>query len=163
MARAEKKSWGRAAIFQNRKPAKWGSPISCTDKGVAPEIRSNGLDFFLYESNDIDDIQSTPPRRLRTDEIPQIINHFRFVARNAMEVGFDGVEIHGARGYLLDQFMKDRVNEWTHKYGGSLESRCRFPLEVVNVVTDEVGGDRVGIRLSCWHHRQSERTKKWMI
>lgn len=62
--------------------------------------------------------------------------------------GFDGVEIHGANGYLIDQFLKDRVNDRTDKYGGSLENRCRFPLEVVKAVAEEIGADRVGIRLS---------------
>lgn len=65
-----------------------------------------------------------------------------------MCTGFDGVEIHGAHGYLLDQFMKDSVNDRTDKYGGSLENRCRFPLEVVEAVVNEIGADRVGIRLS---------------
>ena len=62
--------------------------------------------------------------------------------------GFDGVEIHGANGYLIDQFMKDQVNDRTDKYGGSIENRCRFPLEIVEAVTDEIGADRVGMRLS---------------
>ncbi|XP_054814121.1 12-oxophytodienoate reductase 1-like [Prosopis cineraria] len=114
------------------------APISCTNKGVTPQIRSNGIDVAQY----------TPPRKLRTDEIPQIINHFRIAARNAMTAGFDGVEIHGAHGYLLDQFMKDKVNILTDKYGGLLENRCRFPLEVVKAVTNEIGAERVGIRLS---------------
>ncbi|KAI9075520.1 hypothetical protein K1719_042498 [Acacia pycnantha] len=69
-------------------------------------------------------------------------------ARNAIEAGFDGVEIHGAHGYLLDQFMKDQVNDRTDEYGGSLENRCRFPLEVVKAVSNEIGPERVGIRLS---------------
>ena len=63
-------------------------------------------------------------------------------------IGFDGVEIHGAHGYLLDQFMKDHVNDRTDQYGGSLENRCRFPLEVVEAVVNETGADKVGIRLS---------------
>lgn len=62
--------------------------------------------------------------------------------------GFDGVEIHGANGYLIDQFLKDQVNDRTDKYGGSLENRCRFPLQVVEAVAKEIGADRVGIRLS---------------
>ena len=65
-------------------------------------------------------------------------------------IGFDGVEIHGAHGYLLDQFMKDQVNDRTDKYGGSLENRCRFALEVVEAVVDEIGADKVGIRLSSF-------------
>lgn len=63
-------------------------------------------------------------------------------------VGFDGVEIHGAHGYLIEQFMKDEVNDRTDEYGGSLENRCRFALEIVEAVSKEIGADRVGIRLS---------------
>jgi 12-oxophytodienoic acid reductase len=62
--------------------------------------------------------------------------------------GFDGVEIHGANGYLLDQFLKDKVNDRDDEYGGSLENRCRFPLDVVKAVVDEIGTDKVGVRLS---------------
>ena len=65
-----------------------------------------------------------------------------------LRIGFDGVEIHGAHGYLIDQFLKDQVNDRTDKYGGSLENRCRFALEVVEAVANEIGADRVGIRLS---------------
>ncbi|KAK8618928.1 hypothetical protein V6N13_132905 [Hibiscus sabdariffa] len=62
--------------------------------------------------------------------------------------GFDGVEIHGAHGYLLDQFMKDHINDRIDRYGGSLENRCMFALEVVNAVSNEIGANRVGLRLS---------------
>lgn len=113
-------------------------PISCTDKPLAPQIRSNGLDVIHF----------TPPRRLTTNEIPQIVNDFRIAARNSIEAGFDGVEIHGAHGYLIDQFMKDQVNDRTDQYGGSLGNRCRFALEIVEAIVNEIGGDRVGIRLS---------------
>ncbi|KAL5993300.1 12-oxophytodienoate reductase 1 [Asimina triloba] len=114
------------------------APISCTEKPLAPQLRANGLDVATF----------SPPRSLRTDEIPQIINDFRIAARNAMEAGFDGVEIHGAHGYLIDQFLKDQVNDRTDKYGGSSENRCRFALEIVEAVANEIGADRVGIRLS---------------
>lgn len=63
-------------------------------------------------------------------------------------IGFDGVEIHGAHGYLIDQFLKDKVNDRTDQYGGSLENRCRFALEIVEALVDEIGAERVGIRLS---------------
>ncbi|KAH0776295.1 hypothetical protein KY290_007706 [Solanum tuberosum] len=63
-------------------------------------------------------------------------------------VGFDGVEIHGAHDYLIDQYLKDQVNDRTDQYGGSLENRCRFALEIVEAVVNEIGADRVGIRLS---------------
>ncbi|GLT63297.1 hypothetical protein SLA2020_358710 [Shorea laevis] len=114
------------------------APISSTDKPLRPQLRANGIDVAQF----------TPPRRLRTDEIPKIINDFRLAARNAMEAGFDGVEIHGAHGYLIEQFMKDQVNDRTDQYGGSLENRCRFVLEIVEAVSNEIGADRVGIRLS---------------
>ncbi|KAK4391288.1 putative 12-oxophytodienoate reductase 11 [Sesamum angolense] len=114
------------------------APISCTDKGLAPQVRANGVDVAQF----------SPPRRLRTDEIPQIVNDFRLAARNAIEAGFDGVEIHGAHGYLIDQFFKDQVNDRTDQYGGSLENRCRFALEIAEAVTSEVGAYRVGMRLS---------------
>ncbi|KAJ6931961.1 hypothetical protein NC651_007603 [Populus alba x Populus x berolinensis] len=109
------------------------APISCTDKGVTPGLY--GEDW-------------SPPRRLRADELPRIVNDFRLAARNAIEAGFDGVEIHGANGYLIEQFLKDQVNDRTDNYGGSLENRCRFPLEIMEAVADEVGADRVGMRLS---------------
>ncbi|KAI3907281.1 hypothetical protein MKX01_021447 [Papaver californicum] len=82
------------------------------------------------------------------DEIPQVIHDFGLAARNAIDAGFDGVEIHGANGYLLDQFMKDTVNDRTDDYGGSLEKRCRFVLQVVKAVVEEIGADKVRIRLS---------------
>ncbi|KAF2296971.1 hypothetical protein GH714_013940 [Hevea brasiliensis] len=114
------------------------APISSTDKPLTPQIRCD----------DTDVVQFTPPRRLRTDEIPQVVNDFRIAARNAMEAGFDGVEIHGAHGFLIDQFMKDQVNDRADQYGGSLENRCRFALEIVEAVANEIGADKVGIRLS---------------
>ncbi|KAF5196686.1 12-oxophytodienoate reductase [Thalictrum thalictroides] len=113
-------------------------PVSCTDKPLLPLIRANGVDIAQF----------SPPRRLELEEIPKIVNDFRIAARNTIKAGFDGVEIHGAHGYLLDQFMKDSVNDRKDKYGGTLENRCRFPLEVVEAVVDEIGAGRVGIRLS---------------
>ncbi|XP_006655911.2 12-oxophytodienoate reductase 1 [Oryza brachyantha] len=109
------------------------APISSTDKQITPD--DSGMVY-------------SKPRRLRTDEIPQIVDDFRRAARNAIEAGFDGVEIHGAHGYLLEQFMKDSANDRADQYGGSLENRCRFAVEVIDAVVAEVGARRVGIRLS---------------
>ncbi|KAF9670569.1 hypothetical protein SADUNF_Sadunf13G0082600 [Salix dunnii] len=109
------------------------APVSSTDKPISSPVE--GMHF-------------TPPRRLRTNEIPQIVDDFRIAARNAIEAGFDGVEIHGAHGFLIDQFMKDQVNDRTDQYGGSLENRCRFSLEIVEAIVNEIGSDKVGIRLS---------------
>ncbi|KAG6406375.1 hypothetical protein SASPL_133975 [Salvia splendens] len=109
------------------------APLSSTDKGLTPGLY--GVDW-------------SPPRQLATDEIRGIINDFRLAARNAIEAGFDGVEIHGANGYVIEQFMKDQVNNRKDEYGGSLENRCRFALEVAEAVIDEIGAKRVGMRLS---------------
>ncbi|EPS65369.1 hypothetical protein M569_09408, partial [Genlisea aurea] len=113
-------------------------PISSTDRGLTPKLGSNGSGEPLF----------SPPRRLTTEEIPRIVDDFRVAARNAIEAGFDGVEIHGAHGYLIEQFLKDGVNDRTDQYGGSLQNRCRFLLEITDAVTQEIGADRVGIRLS---------------
>ena len=88
------------------------------------------------------------PRALFPDEIPDIIHQFRQGAKNAKEASFDGVEIHGANGYLLDQFLRDGSNQRTDNYGGSLDNRMRFPLEVARAVTKEWGPQRVGYRIS---------------
>lgn len=88
------------------------------------------------------------PRALELDELPGIVNDFRQAAANAIAAGFDGVEIHGANGYLLDQFIKDGANQRTDAYGGSIENRARLLLEVTAAVVAEIGADRTGIRLS---------------
>jgi len=114
------------------------APISSTDNqisyGNVPQPHA-----ALYYSK---------PRRLGTEEIRGVVDDFRRAARNAIEAGFDGVEIHGAHGYLLEQFMKDSANDRADEYGGSLENRCRFAVEVIDAVVGEVGAHRVGIRLS---------------
>jgi N-ethylmaleimide reductase len=88
------------------------------------------------------------PRALETSEIPEIIAQFRQAAVNAQQAGFDGIELHGAFGYLIDQFLQDGSNQRQDHYGGSIENRARFLLEIVEVVTQVWGGDRVGIKLS---------------
>jgi len=88
------------------------------------------------------------PRALTTDEIPGIIEDYRKAAANAIEAGFDGVEIHAANSYLLDQFMHSSSNIRTDQYGGSIENRCRLTLEVTDVICREIGSEKTGIRLS---------------
>lgn len=88
------------------------------------------------------------PRALELEEIPQIIEQYRLGAKNALEAGFDGVEVHSANGYLLDQFLQDNSNQRTDIYGGSVENRSRLLLEVTSAVVDVWGSDRVGVRLS---------------
>jgi N-ethylmaleimide reductase len=88
------------------------------------------------------------PRALETDEIPGVIEAYRAGARNALAAGFDGVEIHGANGYLLEQFLQSRSNQRTDRYGGSIENRARLLLDVTQAVIDVWGADRVAVRLS---------------
>lgn len=88
------------------------------------------------------------PRALETDEIPQVIADFRAAARRAVDAGMDGVEIHGANGYLLHEFQSDVVNQRTDAYGGSPQNRARLTAEVVEAVVDEIGAGRVGLRIS---------------
>ena len=88
------------------------------------------------------------PRALLREEIPVLLRSYEQAARNAQAAGFDGVEIHGANGYLLEQFLQSRSNRRTDEYGGSIENRCRLPLEVARTVAGVWGPERVGIRLS---------------
>ncbi len=111
---------------------------------VAPSaIRAKGKTFVSGTFTDISE-----PRALALEEIPGIIESFRRGAANAIEAGFDGVEIHGANGYLLDQFAKDGTNKRTDAYGGSIENRARLMLEVAKAVSAEAGPERTGIRIS---------------
>lgn len=88
------------------------------------------------------------PRALETSEIPGIIEQYKIAAENAKRAGFDGVEVHSANSYLLDQFLRDSTNHRTDQYGGSIENRARLTLEVTEAVVKIWGNDRVGIRLS---------------
>ena len=91
---------------------------------------------------------TSAPRALELSEIPGIVEDYRRAARNAIRAGFDGVEIHGANGYLIDQFLKTGANQRTDAYGGSIANRARLLLEVTRAVAHAIGGDRTGIRLS---------------
>ncbi|WP_421953617.1 alkene reductase [Polaromonas sp.] len=94
-------------------------------------------------------VETSEPRALALEELPGIVHTYQAAARNAVETaGFDGVEIHGANGYLLDQFLKDGSNKRTDDYGGSIKNRARLMLEVTRAITDAIGGGRTGIRLS---------------
>ena len=111
---------------------------------VAPSaIRPNGQ---AYTANGFEPIPT--PRALETDEIPGVVAQYVQGARNALEAGFDGVEVHGANGYLIDQFLRDGTNKRTDRYGGSIENRSRFLLEVIDAVTAVAGPERTGLRIS---------------
>lgn len=90
-------------------------------------------------------------------EIQEYVDLYATAAQNAIRAGFDGVEIHGANGYLIDQFLQDTCNKRTDVYGGSIENRCRFALDVVDVVVRAIGADRVGFRVSPWSPFQDMR------
>jgi len=111
---------------------------------VAPSaIRPNGQAFT---ANGFEPIPT--PRALDIAEIPGVVAQYAQGARNAMAAGFDGVEVHGANGYLIDQFLRDGTNKRTDAYGGSTENRTRFLLETVDAVAAAVGPDRTGLRIS---------------
>lgn len=93
-------------------------------------------------------VQHDMPRALRTDEIPAIVNDYAQAARNAIAAGFDGIELHGANGYLINQFIDSQANLRDDEYGGSLQNRLRFMKEVVAAVSEAIGKERVGIRLA---------------
>ncbi|CAO3637759.1 unnamed protein product [Mucor hiemalis] len=88
------------------------------------------------------------PRALETHEVKELVTTYRQAAINAMEAGFDGVEIHNANGYLLDQFVNSSSNKRTDEYGGSIQGRCKLSLEIVDAITEAIGADRTAIRFS---------------
>jgi len=93
-------------------------------------------------------VDTSTPRALDTAEIAGIVDDFRTAARHAIEAGFDGVEVHGAHGYLIDAFLRDGSNHRSDAYGGSIENRARFLVEVMAAVIGEIGASKVGIRIS---------------
>lgn len=114
------------------------------DKPVAPSaVKPEGETFTAKGMKEY-----VTPRALNTDEIPGIVEDYANAARNAVKAGFDGVEIHGANGYLIEQFIKDGTNKRDDQYGGNTENRSRFALEVVEAVTDAIGEEKTGIRFS---------------
>jgi N-ethylmaleimide reductase len=123
------------------------SHTSLQANGIAPvapsAIRAKGKTFANNTFIDISE-----PRALELSEIPGIIDSFKQATANALAAGFDGVEIHGANGYLLDQFAKDGTNKRTDGYGGSIENRAKLMLEVTKAVVAEAGAGRTGIRIS---------------
>ncbi len=124
------------------------SHVDLQENNVAPvapsAIQADELIFLP------DQTQARPsmPRALETDEIPRIVEDYRNAARCARDANFDGIEVHAANCYLLDQFIRDSTNRRTDKYGGSVENRTRFPVDVVTAISEIWGPDRVGVRLS---------------
>jgi len=120
-----------------------GKPVS------ASAIRAKSKTYLVKPDGSGEFVETSEPRALDAAELPGIVDDFRRAAKAAIEVaGFDGVEIHGANGYLIDQFLRSGTNHRTDDYGGSIENRTRFLFEVVDAVTGAVGAGRTGIRLS---------------
>jgi N-ethylmaleimide reductase len=115
------------------------------DAPVAPSVIQPEGQTFTADGRQV---PFETPRALRTEEIATVVEQYRQGAENAQAAGFDGVEIHGANGYLIDQFLQSGTNRRTDRYGGSVENRARFLLKVTDAVTDVWGADRVGVRLS---------------
>ncbi|MFT3763564.1 MAG: alkene reductase [Pseudoxanthomonas sp.] len=116
---------------------------------VAPSaIRANSKTFLIDADGKGGFVEISLPRALEKAEIPGIVDDFRKAARAAIGAGFDGVEIHGANGYLVDQFLRAGSNRRDDEYGGSIGNRARFLDEVVAAVAGEIGGGRTGIRIS---------------
>ncbi|QNH11557.1 alkene reductase [Xanthomonas sp. SI] len=111
---------------------------------VAPSAIPAATKTFV--NNGFADVSA--PRALEHDELPRIVDDFRQAAANAIAAGFDGVELHGANGYLLEQFIKDGANQRTDAYGGSIENRARLLLKVAAAVAQAIGAERTGVRLS---------------
>ncbi|KQV64473.1 alkene reductase [Rhizobium sp. Root1220] len=117
-------------------------PVSSTNKVANSKtylVNPDGTGSFAPTSQ---------PRALEASELPGIVEDYRKAARAAIEAGFDGVEIHAANGYLIDQFLRSGINDRTDAYGGSIENRARFLFHVVDAITAEIGARRTGIRIS---------------
>ena len=123
------------------------SHVSLLPEGAEPVSSTNKVaDASTFTSEGF--IPVSQPRALRDDEIPGLIEDYRKAARNAVDAGFDGVEIHAANTYLIEQFLRDSVNDRSGPYGGSIENRARLLLEVMAAVTGDIGAGRTGVRLS---------------
>ena len=119
--------------------------------GATPVSASVNPDYWINSTPSVSApggwLKPSPHRALEKSEIPSIIADYRKAAERAKSAGFDGVELHGANGYLIDQFLQDSSNHRTDEYGGSIENRCRLLLRVVETLTSVWGGDRVAVPL----------------
>ncbi|KAJ4263348.1 hypothetical protein NW762_006166 [Fusarium torreyae] len=120
--------------------------------------KEEGIDIIGPSAIPIDGSPAVP-RAMALEEIQEMKQAFVTASKNAISAGFDGVEIHGANGYLLDQFIQDLSNQRNDEYGGSIENRSRLIIEILEAVVQEIGPERVGLRLSPWSTFQSMRMK----
>lgn len=127
---------GHSSLEPGNQPPPGPSPIAI------------GKEFTFWNGKEALELET--PRELSVEDIKQLVDRFRQGARNAIDAGFDGVEIHAANGYLIDQFLCDSSNKRIDEYGGSIEKRARFALEIVDAVSKEIGASKVGIRFGPW-------------
>jgi N-ethylmaleimide reductase len=123
------------------------SHVSLQDGGIAP-VSSTSKTAVAKTFTTDGFVDVSTPRALRVDELQRVVADYRHAARCAVQAGFDGVEVHAANGYLIDQFLRDSINDRSDAYGGSIANRTRFLVEVMTAVAQEVGAGRTGGRLS---------------
>ena len=123
------------------------SHVSLQPGGIAPvSSTARAADAKTFTRAGFEPV--SVPRALAASDLPGIVEDFRAATRHALEAGFDGVEVHAANGYLLEQFLRDSINDRSDEYGGGIANRCRFPVEVIRAVAEVAGAGRTGVRLS---------------
>ncbi|RWA05596.1 hypothetical protein EKO27_g9511 [Xylaria grammica] len=152
-------AWRRVTDAVHRK----GSYIFCQlwvpGRAAIPAVaKAEGISIYSSSASPLVPGQ-TPPKELTVEEIREKIDSHVRAAKNAILAGFDGVEFHAANGYLVDQFTQDCCNKRTDRYGGSIENRSRFAVELVEAVSEAIGPQRVGIRLSPWNTYNAMKMK----
>eukprot|EP01119_Soliformovum_irregulare_P016011 TRINITY_DN4594_c0_g2_i1.p1 TRINITY_DN4594_c0_g2~~TRINITY_DN4594_c0_g2_i1.p1 ORF type:complete len:376 (-),score=106.02 TRINITY_DN4594_c0_g2_i1:10-1137(-) len=131
--------------FLNGEPPVSASPVTPYEIAYDPTAQVNKhLHAHTYNGT----TEYERPRELKTEEIPRLIQDYRRAAQNAIKAGFDGVQLHAANGYLIDQFLRETSNKRTDQYGGSIENRTRLLREVTSALVEEIGAGRVSVRLS---------------
>ncbi|WP_449398340.1 alkene reductase [Chryseobacterium wanjuense] len=150
------------------------SHTSIQPGGIAPvgvsDIQAANSFAWGYDENGKEGfVVSSKPKALATDEVKEMVNDFVKAAKNAIDAGFDGVELHGANGYLIEQFLNPFINNRADEYGGSIENRSRFLLEVLDATIEAIGNDKVGVRLTPYgglnelpHYDEIEATYQYL-
>lgn len=150
------------------------SHTSNQPNGIAPvgpsDIQAENTFAYGYDENgNVGFVPASKPKALTSNEVKQVVTDFVNAAKNAMASGFDGVEIHGANGYLIEQFLNPFVNKRSDEYGGTIENRSRFLLEIVDRTIEAIGANKVGVRLTPYgglgdllHYDEIEATYKYL-
>ncbi|KZT71212.1 NADH:flavin oxidoreductase/NADH oxidase [Daedalea quercina L-15889] len=150
-------AWKRVTNAVHKQGSRIFIQIFALGRGAVPEVLdAQGFDYVAPSAIKLSDGDKTP-RSLTTKEIKEYVDAYTNAAVNGIRAGFDGVEIHAANGYLIDQFLQDVSNKRMDEYGGSIANRCRFALEVVESVTKAIGAHRTAVRLSPWNDTKDMR------